>query len=379
MSTTATMTMTAAPVVVVEPVTGTLSTTPCCPQCGTDLEGTQPFEEMQAAVLDAHNKIQELQNQVRLLNEKASSAVDRWADYEDEIARLRGQLKQQQQQSQSQTSPAASQISSPQQHQHAAAAALATPPQSATPSTTATANASPASVAARSVGSVSSFLPTGAASRLSAFLTSRKSTPNLKSGTPPAGSSHPHMPTHQSTLSQSFTQSSPLQQPFQSVPSSSVQHQKEISDLQTALNTEKSLHSETRAKLAKAEAKLTATSREIEELSVTLFSEANEMVANERRARAKLEERVKTLEKRDEQKKERLEILEGAVRRMERVREVLRETEKLERGRRGREDDDERHGGSEDEDDEDEDEFGGKLVPVVTPRGDGQPRLDLDD
>ncbi|KAK3952153.1 hypothetical protein QBC32DRAFT_213249 [Pseudoneurospora amorphoporcata] len=362
------MTMTAAPVA--EPVTRTLSTAPCCPQCGTDLEGTQPFEEMQAAVLDAHNKIQELQNQVRLLNEKASSAVDRWADYEDEIARLRGQLKQQQ--SQSQAFPAASQISSPQQQsqQQHAAAALATPPQSATPSTTATANASPASVAPRSVGSVSSFLPTGAASRLSAFLTSRKSTPNLKSGTPPAGS-HPHMPTYQSTLSQSFTQSSPLQQPFQSTPS--VQHQKEISDLQTALDTEKSLHTETRSKLAKAEAKLTATSREIEELSVTLFSEANEMVANERRARAKLEERVKTLEKRDEQKKERLEMLEGAVRRMERVREVLRETEMLESGRGvGREDmDGEGEGDSDYED-------GGKLVAVVTPRGD-KPRLDLDD
>lgn len=379
MSTTATMTMTAAPGA--ESVTRTLSTAPCCPQCGTDLEGTQPFEEMQAAVLDAHNKIQELQNQVRLLNEKASSAVDRWADYEDEIARLRGQLKQQQQ-SQSQTSPAASQISSPQQQSQVghAAAALATPPQSATPSTTATANASPASVipARSTVGSVSSFLPTGAASRLSAFLTSRKSTPNLKTSTPPAGSI-PHMPTHQSTLSQSFTSSSPLQQPFQSSISSSVieqqRHQKELSDLQTALSTEKAQHSETRSKLAKAEAKLTATSREIEELSVTLFSEANEMVASERRARAKLEERVKTLEKRDEQKKERLEMLEGAVRRMERVREVLKETERLERRKHGGDE----GGGSDYEDDEDEDELGGKLVPVVTPRGDGQPRLDLDD
>ena len=99
------------------------------------------------------------------------------------------------------------------------------------------------------------------------------------------------------------------------------------------------------------------------------------MVASERRARAKLEERVKTLEKRDEQKKERLEMLEGAVRRMERVREVLKETERLERRKHGGDE----GGGSDYEDDEDEDELGGKLVPVVTPRGDGQPRLDLDD
>ena len=138
------------------------------------------------------------------------------------------------------------------------------------------------------------------------------------------------------------------------------------------MNTEKSLHAETRSKLAKSDAKLTATSREIEELSVTLFSEANEMVANERRARAKLEERVKTLEKRDEQKKERLEMLEGAVRRMERVREVLKETDMLEK-RRGAGDHEDGIGS-----DYDEDELGGKLVPVVTPRGD-KPRLDLDD
>ncbi|KAK3500070.1 uncharacterized protein B0T23DRAFT_307778 [Neurospora hispaniola] len=355
------MTMTAAPVIV-EPVTQTLSTAPCCPQCGIDLEGTQPFLEMQAAVLDAHNKIQELQSQVRLLNEKASSAVDRWADYEDEIAQLRGQLKQQQQQQQSQSSPVASQISSPQQQQQHADAALATPPQSATPSTTATANASPA--APRSVSSVSSFLPTGAASRLSAFLTSRKSTPNLKSAQSSTGPV-PHMPTHQSTLSQSFTLSSPLQQPFQST-SPSLQQQKEISDLQAALSQEKSLHTETRAKLAKAEAKLTATSREIEELSVTLFSEANEMVASERRARAKLEERVKTLEKRDEQKKERLEMLEGAVRRMERVRDVLKETSQvMERGT---------HGSEEGEEDSD---YEGRLPVAVVRRQNS--RLDLDD
>ncbi|KAK3391983.1 hypothetical protein B0T20DRAFT_362550 [Sordaria brevicollis] len=359
------MTMTAPPVV--EPVT-ILSTAPCCPQCGVDLEGTKPFEEMQAAVLDAHNKIQELQNQVRLLNEKASSAVDRWADYEDEITRLKGQLKQQ---SQTQSSP--SQISSPQQQQ-IQTAPLATPPQSATPSTTATANASPASAAGAgasrvgSVASVSSFLPTGAASRLSAFLTSRKSTPNLKSGTTPPPGSIPHMPTHQSTLSQSFTNGqSPLQQPFQSVPS--VQHQKEVADLQQALSQEKSAHTETKAKLAKAETKLTATSREIEELSVTLFSEANEMVASERRARAKLEERVKTLEKRDEQKKERLEMLEGAVRRMERVREVLRETERVERGI---------HEGGGFETDDDDGVHAGTTLPVAVVRRENS-RLDLDD
>lgn len=90
------------------------------------------------------------------------------------------------------------------------------------------------------------------------------------------------------------------------------------------------------------------------------------MVASERRARAKLEERVKTLEKRDEQKKERLEMLEGAVRRMESVRDVLKETSQvMERGT---------HGGGEGEEDSD---YEGRLPVAVIRRQNS--RLDLDD
>lgn len=75
-----------------------------------------------------------------------------------------------------------------------------------------------------------------------------------------------------------------------------------------------------------AEGKLDDTSREVEELSVTLFEQANEMVATERRARAKLEERVGELERREAQKKQRLERLESAVGRIDRVRNLLVET-----------------------------------------------------
>ena len=49
------------------------------------------------------------------------------------------------------------------------------------------------------------------------------------------------------------------------------------------------------------------------------------MVAEERRARAKLEERVKVLEGRDEEKRQRLERLEGAVMRIRRVRSLVEE------------------------------------------------------
>lgn len=47
------------------------------------------------------------------------------------------------------------------------------------------------------------------------------------------------------------------------------------------------------------------------------------MVATERKARAKLEERVVVLEGRDVEKRKRLERLEGAMMRIERVRGLL--------------------------------------------------------
>jgi len=57
---------------------------------------------------------------------------------------------------------------------------------------------------------------------------------------------------------------------------------------------------------------------------VVLFQQANEMVAKEKKARAKLEERVEVLERRDVEKRERLERLDLAIQRVERVRGVLK-------------------------------------------------------
>ena len=74
------------------------------------------------------------------------------------------------------------------------------------------------------------------------------------------------------------------------------------------------------------------TNEEIEELTGQLFQQANEMVAAERKARAKLEERVAELEKRDGQKAKRLEVLESRLGRIERVRGLLRRQEE-EKGR----------------------------------------------
>jgi hypothetical protein len=79
---------------------------------------------------------------------------------------------------------------------------------------------------------------------------------------------------------------------------------------------------------AKAEERAEKVDSEIEELSVQLFSQANEMVATERKARAKLEERVEMLERKDKDKMARLDRLEKAVSRIDRVKAMLNQPQK---------------------------------------------------
>lgn len=248
--------------------TTTTTTTSCCPNCGLSLP---PASDAQAALLEAQKQIEDLQAQVRLLNQKAAAAVDRWADYEDELSRLR----------------AASTTSA------------------ATSNNT---QASPPSVAASSPRS--SFLPSGAAARISQLLTPRKSAPNLAAASRGSLPPHPSLPTSNSNPNPNANHSnSPSIAGRQS-------HAPSTDDLLEALSREKELR-------AAAEGRLHDTSKEVEELSATLFEQANEMVASERRARAKLEERVSVLERRDVEKRDRLERLEGAMGRLERVRNLL--------------------------------------------------------
>jgi septal ring factor EnvC (AmiA/AmiB activator) len=244
------------------------STAPCCPNCGVDLVPslTSPEKSSASRLLDAQKQIEDLQTQVRLLNEKAAAAVDRWADYEDELARLRTEVGR---------------------RREADAKRPSTP-------------------GARSPTSTPSSLAAGAAKSITSLLSPRpaRSTPNLK--TPvlaPAGSRSPPPPAPTAAAD-----------PLPTAPPDSA-----TSDLLAALNKEQSLRKA-------AENTLQATSREVEELSVQLFEQANEMVASERRARAKLEERVEMLEKRDVEKRRRLERLESAMGRIERVRAMLGDT-----------------------------------------------------
>ncbi|KAJ4417410.1 hypothetical protein N0V82_006177 [Gnomoniopsis sp. IMI 355080] len=286
-----------------------LSAIPCCPNCGTDLSLTftgaassssSPNNSDATLLQAAQAQIDDMQAQIRLLNAKATAAVDRWADYEDELSKLRKELNT------------------------AAAAANKDPPRRESLPQTPTLTTTMTPTSPR--GSPSMGFAAAATNRISALL-SRKSTPNLKAmpsahsqsysasnllPTPPPSGGH-----HQTSYSTSalLTPNSPannknsLYTPASTAPSTTE-------DLIEALTREQ------RLRLA-AEAKVNDTSREVEELSVSLFEEANEMVATERRERARLEERVGELEKRDRQKKMRLERLEGAVGRIERVRNLL--------------------------------------------------------
>ncbi|KAK4241436.1 hypothetical protein C8A03DRAFT_30413 [Achaetomium macrosporum] len=300
---------------------GTLTTAPaptsCCPKCGFGVD-MPPFEETQAALANAQKQIADLEAQVRLLNQKASDAVDRWADYEDELAKLRAQLESR---PQTPTPP----VNSTTKQQPTS---LPTPPSSVaglpTPSP-----------------SRASFLTTSAASRISALL-SRKSAPNLKplpsaaaaspqttsqrtSPTGPGPSLIPSLPSSASyatttttTAAAAAANASPASPP-PSVPTSS---HLTTEDLLSALSREQALRQE-------AEARVHEASREVEELSASLFEQANEMVATERRARARLEARVGELERREAEKRKRLDRLERAVGRIERVRGVLGEISSL--------------------------------------------------
>jgi len=87
-------------------------------------------------------------------------------------------------------------------------------------------------------------------------------------------------------------------------------------ELEKALSKERALRKQ-------AEGRLQQVTSELEELSTSLFQQANEMVADERRARSKLEQRVAQLEQREKEKVVRLGQLEQAVGRINRVKGLL--------------------------------------------------------
>lgn len=255
-----------------------------CPSCGTTVPVAIPAPLSSA---EAPSRITDLEAQVRLLNSKAAAAADKLADYEDEVRFLRAvhQRSQQQQQRNGSKNDTEANMTGP------LASPLLQPPEDPPPKSS-------------RLSSFSALLPARLAAGVGgsgARYVSSPSVPPSPSLPPPpltvsASSSTPNLPT---------TISAPA------MPSSAP-----TAALADALEHEKSL------RLA-AETSLSQTQRELEDLTASLFSQANEMVATERRARAKLEERVSVLERRDEEKRRRLERLEKAIERVERVRGIV--------------------------------------------------------
>jgi low affinity Fe/Cu permease len=78
-----------------------------------------------------------------------------------------------------------------------------------------------------------------------------------------------------------------------------------------------------RAAREQADQKVSSMSAELEELSQSLFEEANAMVKAEREKCARLEARLQIMENREEDNKRRLTVLENAIGRITRVRGIL--------------------------------------------------------
>ncbi|RAL14897.1 uncharacterized protein BO97DRAFT_403936 [Aspergillus homomorphus CBS 101889] len=210
---------------------------------------------------EAQDRVKELEGQLEFLNLQATQMAERMAEYEEEIRRLHAQ-------STTQSSRNGSSISSTSSNQFHRITDLSMSPPSL--------HTSPKSPGQQS----------GRLSTLTSLLPSRR----------------PGAP------------SAPQAQPVISPPP--IPSYEETLELQNALNREQSLRKA-------AETQLSQASTELEELTAQLFSQANEMVAQERKARARLEERVAVLERRDVEKRNRLDRLEKAMERVERIRAMV--------------------------------------------------------
>jgi DNA repair exonuclease SbcCD ATPase subunit len=262
-----------------------LPTTTACPSCGTRVPIALPSSALSPS--ETQTRISELEAQVRLLNGKAAAAADKLADYEDEVRFLRAvhARKEQQHQQQQQSRDASSSTSS---HRPGS------PPDGSA--------ASERPTTSSRLSSFSAFLPgrRGGSTSLAVPLSPGFFPPQY-AASPPGTASTPNL----------------LAQPAAAAAAAAPPPSPSISETLRA-----EIAHEKRLRLA-AESSLSSAHRELEELTAQLFSQANEMVAAERRARAKLEERVAVLEKRDLEKRRRLERLEKAVERIDRVKGLV--------------------------------------------------------
>ncbi|KAL4975573.1 hypothetical protein BDW66DRAFT_137187 [Aspergillus desertorum] len=255
-----------------------------CPTCGQAPGSQSHLAE------PTRRRVKELEGQVQFMNEQAAKLSEKLLEYEAELRRLHAQSQSERQ----------SQLSS------------FTPPNSVSLSYTSTSS--------HSLSNLQTQLPPqvqqtqSRLSSLASLLPYRR--PSTASSQPPSQSQLPPSPGTQHCQSLPCDESTPpLSQPHADTPTPRPSFEETL-ELQNALNREQSLRKA-------AETQLTQASTELEELTAQLFSQANEMVAQERKARARLEERVAVLERRDIEKRNRLEKLEKAMERVERIRALV--------------------------------------------------------
>ncbi|KAK5199936.1 hypothetical protein LTR92_000477 [Exophiala xenobiotica] len=268
-----------------------------CPSCGYHFP---PQTDPSTEAAEAHRRILDLDAQVRLLNSKAASAVDKLADYEDEIRYLREAYARSQQQGRG-NGPNSPPLEGPgpamagRQQQQQQPQPQPQPP--------------------HQLSRLAS---------LSALLPGRRKESNSGQGQPvtPSAATFPQNATayNNNTLS-------PPKTPYSGIRSAAPTLQATQSDTQIiTLSSLQSSLEEERTLRQRAETNLYNAQSELEELTAQLFGQANEMVATERKERAKLEDRVKVLEQRDLEKRKRLERLEKAMMRIERFGEPTKDS-----------------------------------------------------
>ncbi|KAL1956412.1 hypothetical protein VTO42DRAFT_7298 [Malbranchea cinnamomea] len=244
-----------------------------CPHCGLKQPPTSTDDGA------AQRRIQELEEQVRYLNEKAIETAQKLADYEEQIHALRLQVQRQNQTRAESSTTSSSTLPTTPTLSHTSPDRPSSQQQQSQPQTR--------------LATFASYLPYGRRSTN----TSTSSSSQLAPTTPP--------------------------RPATAVTSTDTgNHMASVARTALELSLQDALHREQALRKA-AETRLSQTHSELEDLMTQLFSQANEMVAQERKARAKLEERIEILERRDGEKKARLERLEKAVERVERVRTLV--------------------------------------------------------
>ncbi|KAJ5947248.1 GDPGTP exchange factor Sec2p [Penicillium verhagenii] len=246
-----------------------------CATCGSTK--TDSFDSSEAQL-----RIQELEGQIQDLTHRVALDANKLADYEDEITRLR--KSQTHTHTRGSYDTPRSSASLPPSSSHTDKSTLSPTQIPATPDTA----SQPTTYHSR-LATLTSLLPYRRGS----------STPTTASAPTPTAA----LPTTPTSIPPN-----PLPQ---SSPASS-----DNAELQDALTREQGLRKA-------AESQLSLASNELEELTVQLFSQANEMVAQERKARAKLEERVAVLERRDIEKRGRLEKLEKSIARVDRLKALV--------------------------------------------------------